>query len=77
MGELFEKSSPTPPQKLSHNRYLNKFVSLHTDGRRASQGRALATASSQAPPRPCELRELIKQKRATSGRPYIKKYNIP
>ena len=33
-GELFEKSSPTPPQKLSHNDYLNKFVSFETDRRR-------------------------------------------
>ena len=34
MGELFEKSSPMPPQKLSRNNYQNGF--LHTD-RRSTQ----------------------------------------
>ena len=34
MGELFEKSSPTPPQKLSHKKHPNKFVSFETDRRR-------------------------------------------
>lgn len=34
MGELFEKSSPTPLQKLSHNKYLNEFVSMQIDSRR-------------------------------------------
>ena len=33
-GELFEKSSPSPPQKLARNKYLNKFVSALADGRR-------------------------------------------
>ena len=33
-GSFFEKSSPTPPQKLLHNDYLNKFVSFETDRRR-------------------------------------------
>ncbi|MBO7274590.1 MAG: hypothetical protein J6V22_07015, partial [Clostridia bacterium] len=34
VGELFEKSSPTPLQKLSHNKYLNEFVSMQIDSRR-------------------------------------------
>ena len=34
MGKLFKKSFPTPLQKLSHNRYLNRAVSLQIDSRR-------------------------------------------
>jgi hypothetical protein len=39
VGELFEKSSPTPPQKLSNSNYQNRFVSLQTDGRREDKPR--------------------------------------
>ncbi len=47
VGETsFEKFPPHPFQELAHNRHLNNFVSLHTDSRRASQGRALAVASA-------------------------------
>ena len=57
MGELFEKSSPTPPQKLSNSNYQNRFVVYkRTDGARINL--AFATANGQAPPRPCPLRKL-------------------
>ena len=39
MGELFEKSSPIPPQKLSNKNYSNRFFSLLIAGRRAPNAR--------------------------------------
>ena len=50
MGELFEKSFPTPLQKLSHKYVKNKFVSLLID--------SCTLASAWAPPRPRALKKL-------------------
>ena len=47
MGELFEKSSPIPLQKLSHNDYLNQFVSSQTDSRRTPQGALLLSQAAE------------------------------
>ena len=46
MGELFEKSSPTPPQKLSNSNYQNRFIVYkRTDGARINL--AFATANGK------------------------------
>ena len=40
MGELFEKSSPTPLQKLPNKKSQNRVVSLRTDSRREHKARS-------------------------------------
>ena len=58
MGELFEKSSPIPPQKLpNNNSKIESLVCKQTVD--ARHRRAFAIASAWAPPRPHTLRELI------------------
>ena len=71
-----EKVSPcTPFKNFCTKNHPNRFVSTLTDSRREVK-LALAAASSQAPPRPCSLRELNRRKvGATIDRPQ-KKTNV-
>ena len=58
-GETFwKKFPPAPPSKTFSQKSQKGNPKSRTDGRR-ERTLALALANSQAPPRPCSLRELI------------------
>ena len=68
VGKLFEKSFPTPLQKLSHSRYPNRAVSLRRDGRRERKVRFCCRKRSGATETLPVKRVVLPQHRSTDAR---------